>query len=495
MEKFCSKAKFCINLDHCNFSCKRARSCVRFAGCAFLAIGLNFRSHMTLRASLLRELVNPNLSVGGRAELCCELAKEFENKGEYENAREVLSGLWPRVDQRPKLTGLDRSIAAEVLLRAGVLTGWIGSSHQVADAQEKAKNLISESLTIFESRRYKQKIAEAQIELALCYWRTSEYDNASDLLRLALRHLPTDNDLKAKAILRSAIVEQHAGRRSEALRLLTDKAPLFEKVNNQTLKGCYHQTLADVLENLWDADGPKDYLDRALVEYAAASYHFEQAEHRCYLANVENNLGFLLYKVNHCQEAHAHLDHARRIFTSLKDRNAAAQVDETRARVFLEEKRYAEAEKVARASVRILENSDTHSLLAEALTTQGRALARLGNYNTALATFRRALELSRRMEDSNREAEITVTMFRELGDHLGIVEGAKPVSGRTLNEQVRSLEHDLIKHALEQAQGSVTYAARALGMPYQALTYMLRTRHKDLLKERTPVRRRAQQKR
>lgn len=32
---------------------------------------------MTLRASLLRELVNPNLSVGGRAELCCELAKEF----------------------------------------------------------------------------------------------------------------------------------------------------------------------------------------------------------------------------------------------------------------------------------------------------------------------------------------------------------------------------------------------------------------------------------
>ena len=61
---------------------------------------------MTLRASLLRELVNPNLSVGGRAELCCELAKDFENKGEYEEAREVLSGLWPRMDQRPKVEGL-----------------------------------------------------------------------------------------------------------------------------------------------------------------------------------------------------------------------------------------------------------------------------------------------------------------------------------------------------------------------------------------------------
>ena len=36
----------------------------------------------------------------------------------------------------------------------------------------------------------------------------------------------------------------------------------------------------------------------------------------------------------------------------------------------------------------------------------------------------------------------------------------------------------------------MTYAARSLGMSYQALNYMLKTRHKDLLKERTPVRRR-----
>ena len=129
---------------------------------------------MTLRASLLRELVNPNLSVGGRAELCCELAKDFEDKGEYEEAREVLSGLWPCIDQRPRVKGLEPVIAAEVLLRAGVLTGWIGSSHQIPDAQERAKNLISESLTIFESRNYKKKVAEAHTELALCYLRTGE---------------------------------------------------------------------------------------------------------------------------------------------------------------------------------------------------------------------------------------------------------------------------------------------------------------------------------
>ena len=445
---------------------------------------------MTLRASLLRELVNPNLSVGGRAELCCELAKDFENKGEYEEAREVLSGLWPRMDQRPKVTGLDRGVAGELLLRAGVLTGWIGSSEQIADAQERAKNLISESLAIFESQKFKKKIAEAQIELALCYWRTDQFNEASDYLKLALKQLPTDSELKAKAVLRSAIVEQHAGRKVEALRILSDSNTLFERINNQTLKGCYHQTLADVLENLWASEGPSEYLDRSLVEYAAASYHFEQAEHRGYLANVENNLGFLLYKVNHCQEAHEHLDHARRIFTRLKDKYAAAQVDETRARVFLKEKRHAEAEKAARASVRVLENSDMQSVLIEALTTHATALARLGSHSAAFATFRRSLDLSLQIGDRNRTAEVAMTLFAELGDRLAIVEGSQPVSGRKLSEQILSLEHNLIIRALEEAEGSVTYAARALGIPYQTLTYMLRTRHQDLVTERTPVRRR-----
>jgi len=214
------------------------------------------------------------------------------------------------------------------------------------DAQERSKNLISESLTIFESLSYRKKIAEAQTELALCYWRTGEINEARDLLNAALTRLTTDSELKAKAVLRLAIVEKRADRYSKALRVLTKSVALFEKINNQTLKGCYHQTLADVLENLWASDGPSDYLDRALVEYAAASYHFEQAEHKSYLANVENNLGFLLYKVNHCQEAHEHLDSARRIFTKLKDQNATAQVDETRARVFLKEKRDADAERL-----------------------------------------------------------------------------------------------------------------------------------------------------
>src|SRR3977135_2110373 len=122
---------------------------------------------MILRTSLLRQLENPNLSVDSRAELRCDLAREFEDKGEYEDAREVLGEFWKRIGGQPKVEGLQASTTAEVLMRAGVLTGIIGSKNQIAEAQETAKDLISQSLAIFSSLNYKKKIEEARTELAL----------------------------------------------------------------------------------------------------------------------------------------------------------------------------------------------------------------------------------------------------------------------------------------------------------------------------------------
>ncbi|HXQ73162.1 MAG TPA: helix-turn-helix domain-containing protein [Pyrinomonadaceae bacterium] len=445
---------------------------------------------MTLLPSLLRELENPNLSVNSRAELCCEAAKALEYKGEYEKARKLLSDYWTRIGGHPKLTGLDQATAGEVLLRAGVLTGAIGSKDRITEAQEAAKNLIHESLTIFQASNYRKRVAEAQTELALCYWRTGELNEARDLLKDALSRLTTHSEVMAKAVLRLAIVECQAGNDSKALRVLTDNAALFEKVNNQTLKGSYHITLGTALRHLWESKRRGDFLDRALIEHTAASYHFQRAEHKCYLANVENQLGLIYFNINRCEEAHQHLDHARRIHMRLRDAGTVAQVDETRARVFLKQGRVSEAERAARAAVYSQEKTDNHALLAEALITHGRALARLNRYGAAFIAFRRSFDLSEYAGNTNRAAEAAVAAFQEIGEHLGAIEGRHLLPGHGLSEGKLLLERDVIKRALEDAEGSVTYAARSLGISFQALTYMLNTRHKDLLKYRTPVRRR-----
>ena len=342
---------------------------------------------MSLRASLLRELENPNLSVDRRAALCCEAAKEFENSGEYDRACQVLSDYWRRIGEDPKLDGLEPSTAAELLLRAGVLTGIIGCHRQIPNAQETAKDLITQSHTIFESRQAIKKIAEARTELALCYWRTDELNEARACLQEALTLLTHDNELRAKAILRTAIVEHAAEHDHKAFRILTKNEPLFLKLNNHTLRGSYHITLADRLVNVGESRRQGDYIDRALIEYAAASYHFDMAAHRPYLANVETNLGYLYFKINRYDEATEHLDRARRIYTSIKDSRTAAQVDETRARILLSQGRATEAERVIRSAVRVQEKAGNSFLLTEALITYGRVLARSERYVASLAQF------------------------------------------------------------------------------------------------------------
>jgi tetratricopeptide (TPR) repeat protein len=196
----------------------------------------------------------------------------------------------------------------------------------------------------------------------------------------------------------------------------------------------------------------------------AASFHFEEAGHKPYLANVENNRGFLFYKIGKYKEAHRYLDRARRLMVSMKERVGVARVDDTRARVFLEQRRYSEAEQTARAAVNILEQSGHHSL-AESLITHGRALARLGKYEKARAALQRAIELSEQAGAMNRAGEAALAIVRELGGHF---EEVQSLSAKLpLVKELRRYEHDLIKQALASAGGGVVHAARLLKTSYQ----------------------------
>jgi DNA-binding NtrC family response regulator len=60
----------------------------------------------------------------------------------------------------------------------------------------------------------------------------------------------------------------------------------------------------------------------------------------------------------------------------------------------------------------------------------------------------------------------------------------------SLEEEVLKYEANLIRKALQQTGGSVTRAARLLGVTHQGLAFILNGRHSDLLAIRTPVKRR-----
>src|SRR6266849_6344746 len=78
------------------------------------------RPHMNLESQLkLHRHESRGLPLDERAQLSCRLAKEFQEAGEYQAAREALSDFWPDAADSATLYALDEKTAAEIMLRVG----------------------------------------------------------------------------------------------------------------------------------------------------------------------------------------------------------------------------------------------------------------------------------------------------------------------------------------------------------------------------------------
>jgi DNA-binding protein Fis len=200
-------------------------------------------------------------------------------------------------------------------------------------------------------------------------------------------------------------------------------------------------------------------------------------------------------------------------------------VDETRARVFVEERKYGEAERVITRAVEMLEGGGHAALLSEALTTQGVVWAKLGRNDASINALRRAVQVAEEAGASCSAALAALTLIEEHGALRALSPGemyelylradrllkdaqhpeaferlkacARVVMRRlagvpfgdknfTIFNAVHELEAKLIAQALDEAGGSVTRAAKLLGIRHQTFLSMLNLRHRKLLEKRRP---------
>ncbi len=488
---------------------------------------------MTMTSSKLHV---SHLTANEEALVRCETALKLKDKGDSCGVQKVMLPLWSRVGERPAVEDLHPSVAAEVLLCVGTLTCWIGSKTQMKTVQDLAKDLIGESIRFFEGAADVKKVAAARAELAYCYWCEGALGEARIMFEESLQKLTAEGNTRARALLGLAVVEWSASQYSLALRILTDSAPLFKKITNHSIKGAYHSQVAMILRMLATSGNTNDYLQRAVSEYQEADYNFKIAQNTIFRADVKN----LLRQLGRFREAHKYLEEARRLTQTLRDKLRTAQIDDTRAQVFIAEKKYKEAVGVAKMAVRVLEKSGHQCLLTDALITQGIALARLEQTDHAQFIFQKAIEVAHQVGALNKAGIAALTLIEEL-DELSAetlyaaydcasewlaksqsqdlllrvnAAGRKVFSrlrGETkteavtiedpfdtilnkpcdLQNEVLKFEGTLIQRALAKANGSLTRAAALLSMSYQALAYILESRQKYLLKERSPIRRRS----
>jgi len=119
----------------------------------------------------------------------CRAAKELAGAGDYEAARDALGDLWDALGSAQGSKVCHQEIRQNCCCERGVVGCWAAQAG--SGRQAFAKDLISESIRIFETLGDQETIAEAQSDLALCYWREGGMNEARVWFREAYRAQPS----------------------------------------------------------------------------------------------------------------------------------------------------------------------------------------------------------------------------------------------------------------------------------------------------------------
>jgi tetratricopeptide (TPR) repeat protein len=280
------------------------------------------------------ELRNDNaLSAAATVQARCQLAADSVSAGDYTRAREIMSDFWCGIGARPNVARLAPIDAAEVLFQVGTLTSLIGEHQQLAFAQDRARDLLRESKAIFESVGSNRSLW-VESEIGATFIKTKQYNTAISVLRPLFREVsPEPSHLLALVVYRLAGAELGDRNVDAALELLEGASLTVEIVAPAQLRGKYHQLLAHTLTQQADVTRDEATTDRALLEYEAASFFYEQCGNRQHLAVAEANRGELFLKLGVYSKASELLKRARRLFVENECPAYVAEVDAILARL------------------------------------------------------------------------------------------------------------------------------------------------------------------
>src|ERR671918_98927 len=95
---------------------------------------------------------NPSLSPlseSERVQACCAIAREKLEIGDYAAGVAALEPWWS-LGIWPMHSGITDAAAAELLLTAGTLSGWMATTKQVNGGQKPAEAMLNGAITLFE---------------------------------------------------------------------------------------------------------------------------------------------------------------------------------------------------------------------------------------------------------------------------------------------------------------------------------------------------------
>ena len=337
--------------------------------------------------------------------------EEAEMSGDYSRGYQLLSVFWNDFRTKPNTADLSDELVAEVFLRCGSISGYLGRSRKISNAQDVSRELLFEAKLKFIKLDSEIKIAECDNYLALTFERTGEIEKARDFLNNAFsRDVPFSHPTR----LHSHVIDALLNLAEKNYQIIYQNSLMleshFQHCPNKTFQGCFYNNYGLALKNLGRTD-------EALDKFLTARLCFFEAGHHQYCGLLENNIARLYTANVQFKEAHNFAQKAENTFKLVGDFCRQGYALDTRANIFLAEGKYENALEFAEKGIKLLQNAENMLFLLNTYKTKIKSLIHLKKFPEADQTFEKAKTIAEQVDSSTlsdftNEIEILLANYK-----------------------------------------------------------------------------------
>lgn len=393
-------------------------------------------------------------------------ARDAEMCRDLDSLTGLLSQVWEDIDHAPDYSRFGAEINAELLRLSGAYLSQYGKSKGLVDQQRRAKEMLARSIRIFELIGNREKVAEAEIARAACYWYSGEVEKCESILSSLERGFKRNQPTYLQIQINRIGCLNWQGNHVKALIIVDSIHTYALSCPVQKLQVQFHNQ-AGITYQLANEN-------KKAIDHLLKAIHLSRLSNNTRILGLNLNcLSMTLRRAGDFASAHEYIKEALTVLESVGDKGWIPNVLDSQALIFLDEGRIDDALETIKKAISLFSESEDYSSLTDAMFTKCRCLLRLGRRQEAFALFSDLGHLARA-----RTGEIALRKYSaQLADEV------RYIAGKTLRERTGSLEKDLIRDALRDASGKIGEAAKTLCVSQQALSFMLKSKYPDLYDE------------
>jgi tetratricopeptide (TPR) repeat protein len=397
-----------------------------------------------------------------------EEARKLEVRRDLEGFKQLFSEIWENIDEEPDFSEFSESQQADLLRLTGFFLSYYGKARNLPTYQERSKNLLTKAITLFSQLGKSERVTEATVILAGCYFFEGGINEGDLILEQVKAEFEGDrlNPLYLQICV-NRILTMHAKKEYQAaFEILNEISIAMEFCHDYRLCILFHEKCGLTYK------GQKEF-EKAIYHYQQAVRYSEEINNYFSLALNKNNMANAYREAKEFELAHKYEDEAIALANQHNLIGWLPNFLDTKALIYFDEGYPEQALQTIKEAISIFQKGEDANGLTEAMWNKCKFLLHLNRKEDAILLF-------------NEMIPIAAVQIGEFAVKGFVKEFAKLIHIKhdgTLDEEVRRFKRTEIVRAITEAKDNLHEAAESLKITTTALTKILDKEFPELYDE------------